>query len=256
MIKALVHRYSTDSAVSQSWTAGFIENKGEGRIFLLHGSPGVSKTYWIAEYTNRPLLSLTCGDLGNDETEVEKELSKWFTLAERWGAVMLLDEADVYTEKRMTTDLKRNSMVSVFLRCMDYYKGILFLTTNWVGTFDDAFVSRIHAEQERIWDNFFKKLRNERVDIYVRGGAKKYNGREIRNAFQTAVALADYEFAKAEDKKEGDTPMLTEIHFEKVCDMALQFKEYLNGVNDGLDESQRAALSRARARENYDTDLP
>lgn len=69
-------------------------------------------TECIAEYTGRPLLSLTCGDLGNDETQVEKELSKWFDLAERWGAVMLLDEADVYTEKRIIADLKRNSMVS------------------------------------------------------------------------------------------------------------------------------------------------
>jgi hypothetical protein len=66
----------------------------------------------IAEFTGRPLLSLTCGDLGNNETSVEEHLSKWFKLAERWGAVMLLDEADVYTEKRMVADLNRNSMVS------------------------------------------------------------------------------------------------------------------------------------------------
>lgn len=66
----------------------------------------------IAEYTGRALLSLTCGDIGTDELELENQLSKWFRLAEKWGAIMLIDEADVYLEKRQITDLKRNSLVS------------------------------------------------------------------------------------------------------------------------------------------------
>lgn len=55
VIKSLVQRYTiTDSAtpsgasrdkLSQPWTADFIKNKGDGQIFLLHGSPGVGKTY-------------------------------------------------------------------------------------------------------------------------------------------------------------------------------------------------------------------
>jgi hypothetical protein len=48
MIKALVYkytdaRYATDS--SQVWGADFIRNKGEGQVFLLHGGPGVGKTF-------------------------------------------------------------------------------------------------------------------------------------------------------------------------------------------------------------------
>ena len=35
-------------------------------------------------------------------------------------------------------------MVSVFLRILEDYSGILFLTTNKVGTVDEAFKSRIH----------------------------------------------------------------------------------------------------------------
>ena len=57
---------------------------------------------------------------------------------------MLLDEADVFLAKRKTEDIERNSIVSVFLRIMEYYKGLLFLTTNRVGTFDEAFKSRVH----------------------------------------------------------------------------------------------------------------
>src|SRR4051794_34474368 len=49
MIKALVNRYTnpddTTGKGNTPWTADFIANKGEGQIFLLHGSPGVGKTY-------------------------------------------------------------------------------------------------------------------------------------------------------------------------------------------------------------------
>jgi hypothetical protein len=151
---------------------------------------------------------------------METQLSKWFQLAEKWGAVMLIDEADVYLERRQVTDLKRNSLVAgkhtflytsnhhltnllVFLRCIEYYRGILFLTTNRVGQFDDAFISRIHviihyekltAEgQKKVWMQFFDKLDYDREDFKVTRRAKDYileesaisemewNGREIRN---------------------------------------------------------------------------
>jgi hypothetical protein len=32
------------------------------------------------------------------------------------------------------------------LRALEFYDGILFLTTNRVGSFDDAFISRIHVQ--------------------------------------------------------------------------------------------------------------
>lgn len=94
--------------------------------------------------------------------------------------------------------------VSVFLRIVEYYRGILFLTTNRVGQFDDAFISRIHTvihyenfsndEQDRIWKQFFNKLEKERrKDMRIDRSAWKYifenkdlrkiewNGRQIRN---------------------------------------------------------------------------
>jgi hypothetical protein len=92
--------------------------------------------------------------------------------------VVLLDEADVFLEQRTLQDLQRNALVSgndnrnyssspytrtnpglVFLRVLEYYdganlrhanashaliflQGILILTSNRVGTFDEAFKSR------------------------------------------------------------------------------------------------------------------
>ncbi|KAK6857300.1 hypothetical protein PG995_007487 [Apiospora arundinis] len=281
MIKALVFRYTDRSSEGDTsfapWAADFIENKGDGQIFLLHGSPGVGKTYYtngrnpecIAESTGRPLLSLTCGDIGNNEEKLESRLSKWFRLAEIWGAVMLLDEADVFLERRAMADLHRNSLVTVFLRSMEYYRGILFLTTNRVGYFDDAFISRIHvvlryenltnSDRLRIWNQFFEKLKRERGKfIEISREAKKYvlnspemtsvpwNGREIRNTFQTAVALAEYRFVRRETQEEGDKASLDWEDFEKVCRMTGAFKDYLQSVHQGADEFQRARNELAR----------
>ena len=49
---------------------------------------------------------------------MEEQLQSWFRLSEKWGAVMLIDEADVYLEKRQMTDLKRNSLVSGMSGCL------------------------------------------------------------------------------------------------------------------------------------------
>ena len=100
---------------------------------------------YLPEYTRRPLFQVTCGDIGESAAGVERKLEDHFQLAHRWGCVLLLDEADVFLEARSKTDLKRNAIVSVFLRVLEYYSGILFLTTNRVGAFDQAFRSRIHV---------------------------------------------------------------------------------------------------------------
>jgi SpoVK/Ycf46/Vps4 family AAA+-type ATPase len=77
--------------------------------------PGVGKTYTaeaIAELLGRPLLSLTVADIGTSETKVEVELLRWFSLAEAWRAVLLVDEADIFLERRQSRDLARNGLVS------------------------------------------------------------------------------------------------------------------------------------------------
>lgn len=157
----------------------------------------------MAEYTDRPLLALTPGDIGTEPETVESTLNKYFKLGEAWGAILLLDEADVYLEARSVKDLKRNSLVSVFLRALEYYQGILFLTTNRVGSFDEAFSSRIHTQlhygnlgapsRRAIWNNLFEKVQSEKPEVAVDYNVTQYvehnqqllelewNGRQIRN---------------------------------------------------------------------------
>ena len=75
---------------------------------------------------------------------LEERLSRIFQLAHHWNAVLLLDEADVYLEQRVRQDIMRNGLVAVFLRSLEYCKGIFFLTSNRLAEFDPAICSRIH----------------------------------------------------------------------------------------------------------------
>lgn len=64
--------------------------------------------------------------------DVEEKLTNYFELATAWDAVLLIDEADILLESRSLEagTLDRNAMVSVFLKILEYYEGILLLTTN------------------------------------------------------------------------------------------------------------------------------
>ncbi|KAJ5650644.1 ATPase AAA-type core [Penicillium longicatenatum] len=259
LIKAVCETFG--GTYTQAFSSDFIQGKGEGQILLLHGPPGTGKTLTaesVAEYTGRPLLSITAADLGHEPEPLEYNLLSFFRNARKWNAIVLLDEADVYLETRSPQDLRRNSIVSIFLRALDYFQGILFLTTNRVGSFDEAFMSRIHVQigydpldedsRKQIWDGYFKKLSKNHEDEgqeircsydakeFVRRSddlrALNWNGREIRNAFQTAVALACFQ-AKQEGK---DIPELTDDHLRQVVTMSHNFKSYLKAVR-GKEES-------------------
>jgi hypothetical protein len=71
----------------------------------------------VADYMKRPLLPLTCGDMGITASDVQENITKYFELGERWGAVILMDEADIYLEQRAPDQLERNSLVSGILLC-------------------------------------------------------------------------------------------------------------------------------------------
>lgn len=75
---------------------------------------------------------VSAGDLGTDSRYLEAELQKILDICHAWGAILLLDEADVFLEKRNMHDIHRNALVSIFLRQLEYFQGILFLTTNRV----------------------------------------------------------------------------------------------------------------------------
>jgi hypothetical protein len=151
-----------------------VKGKGSGLIILLHGPPGVGKTSTaecVADDTRRPLYPITCGDIGETASEVEANLQYNFQLAHKWGCVLLLDEADIFLARRTRTDLRHNAVTSVFLRSLEYYEGILFLTTNRVGVIDPAFKSRVQMflfypklsldVTYRLYEKFIKRAEDE-----------------------------------------------------------------------------------------------
>src|SRR4051812_31264977 len=93
--------------------------KGGGMILLLHGPPGCGKTLTaeaIAETLHRPLYSVSVGELGTDTATLETKLRDILDIASVWNSVILLDEADIFLDKRSDNDIERNSMVGIFLR--------------------------------------------------------------------------------------------------------------------------------------------
>ena len=124
-----------------------VAGKSGGTTVLCAGPPGVGKTLTAEVYSEiiqRPLYRVHSGQLGLNVTEMEKALKDTLTRAQRWGAVMLIDEADVYI-KRRDDNIASNAVVGVFLRVLEYFNGLLFLTTNRVDDIDEAIISRCIA---------------------------------------------------------------------------------------------------------------
>lgn len=183
-----------------------VQGKGRGIIMQLSGPPGVGKTMTaesVAEVMQVPLYAMSAGDLGSDANRVENNLKDILRMIPKWNAVLLLDEADVFMEARTATDLQRNELVSIFLRMLEYYEGILFLTTNRADEIDPAFESRIHVSlayqnldfnsRRHVWNQFLSRSANaevfsdEQLDDLA---AVELNGRQIKNMLKTAGLLA------------------------------------------------------------------
>ncbi|USI93080.1 AAA family ATPase [Rhodococcus pyridinivorans] len=142
--RELLDILTTDISV---FTGDIIDGKSAGNVILAKGRPGVGKTLTAevyAEVTGRPLYSIHSGSLGITAELVRKNLEVIFDRAKRWDAVLLLDEADVFVMER-GLDLAQNAIVAEFLRTLEYFDGLLFLTTNRVEGVDEAILARCAA---------------------------------------------------------------------------------------------------------------
>lgn len=218
-----------------------IDGKGRGLAILLHGPPGVGKTLTaeaVALATAKPLLFVSVAEFGNEPHMAEQKLLDMFADASRWDAVMVIDEADVFLEERIgTTDINRNALVSVLLRVLEYYDGIIILTTNRITSLDVAVQSRMHLaiqykdlneqQKKNIFMKFLDVIPGDRIrdrDIINRQldwicKRADLNGRQIRNIVSGAQALA-----KSEDEK------LSYDHLSVVYDATSDFVQSLKDL--------------------------
>jgi hypothetical protein len=159
----------------------FVPGKSGGTTILCQGAPGLGKTLTAeiyAEVVGKPLYRVHSGQLGTTAASVGATLSGILRRAVRWDAILLLDEADVYIRRR-DNDLEHNAIVAEFLRTLEYFNGLLFMTTNRSGDVDDAILSRCIATIEyripprqdaiRLWrllaEQFGAGLSEELIDL-------------------------------------------------------------------------------------------
>ena len=182
-----------------------VGGKEGGTIVLIEGLPGIGKTLTAevyAEKMHRPLYKVQSSQLGTSPSKVEEQLKEVLQRAERWGAILLIDEADVYVHER-GTDIDQNAIVGVFLRVLEYYRGVLFMTTNRGTSVDDAIISRTTArfeyempsveDQIKIWkvmneqnkvgltDHEISRIVNEQPNL---------SGRDIKNLLKLSMVAA------------------------------------------------------------------
>ncbi|KFY28793.1 hypothetical protein V491_00286, partial [Pseudogymnoascus sp. VKM F-3775] len=219
----------------------FVEGKGRGLIMLLYGPPGVGKTMTVeglSEHLKRPLYTVSAGNLSKDAKLLEAQLCEMFEVAEKWKALLLLDEADDFLCKR-SHDSNHNSLVSVILRKLEYYKGIMLLTTNRVRDFDEAVQSRIHVgikysplgvdTRKAIWRSFLEKAKTENGDAAYNDkqlnalAEHDLNGRQasIKNAVRSAYAIAS-----------SDGTHLCYSHLETVLEVGKEFENDFRGSGE------------------------
>lgn len=183
-------------------------------------------------------------------------------------------------------------MNAVFLRQLEYYSGILFLTTNIVGVIDEAFKSRIHVALEypavdeestlEIWSKMLQRIKrdNEKAEMKIlfdeaalmkfakrhyrkhRPNGTTWNGRQIRNAFQTAIGIGQYKRLEKIDEAaaQGIAPekssrhiRLTVASFETVAETTSDFERYITKTRG--DDRERAAMHQFR-RDDHSREPP
>ena len=213
--KALIRTLVKSHSRNNNGFDDFVKEKGKGLVGLFTGSPGVGKTLTaeaIAEDVRKPLYMLSSGELGDQPGLMDTKLKQIMELTEIWGAVLLIDEADVFLSQRDQTSMTRNACVSNFLRQLEYYQGILILTTNRKEHIDEAFKSRVHFchhyegldkdARMSIWQKFLQKAEanpSVKVSIDKKGyddlSLMPLNGRQIKNAMKMAQSMATEEQA-------------------------------------------------------------
>lgn len=183
-----------------------IGGKSGGVIVLLTGPPGTGKTLTAevyAESEGKPLYSVQASQLGIAIDKLEEKLRETLDRASEWGAVLLIDEADVYVHSR-GNDIIQNAIVGMFLRVLEYHSSIMFLTTNRADLVDDAIASRCVAridysypdlsDQVRIWEVLSKNdgvVLDSKVAQQFAERHPHLSGRDVKNLLKLSKMIAD-----------------------------------------------------------------
>ncbi len=181
-----------------------IEGKSGGTTILCMGAAGLGKTLTAEVYSEvagKPLYRVHSGQLGTSGESVEAALSTVLQRAARWDAILLMDEADVYIRRR-DNDLEHNAIVAEFLRTLEYFDGLLFMTTNRVDDVDEAILSRCIAviryetppreDAVRLWKSLSEQFQIDLSDQLIADLVRDFpysSGRDIKEMLKLTSRL-------------------------------------------------------------------
>ena len=133
-----------------------------------------------------------------------------------------------------------------------------------MGEFDEAFKSRIHISLYypkldrkstiKIWEMNITRIKRSNLNIDIEEDcilqfaedhwfsskqkpSQRWNGRQIKNAFQTAIALATWDYNDESDGKHLERPKLSDKHFDIVSQTSAHFDDYLSKTHQ-IDEDE------------------
>lgn len=205
VINPQIHDYVYDKLA-----LGSVCQKGRGAVVLLHGPPGTGKTMTaevLADRLQRPLIKIALSGISGGEN-LAARLRTAFARARRYNAILLLDEVDVFIRSRGGSHPIFDDNTSMFLRVLEYYDGILMMTTNLVKNIDEAVFSRVHlilefdkqtqADRKEIWKSMIppqilERMRGtefEHEKLFEELSTFEINGREIKTVIQNAICAA------------------------------------------------------------------
>lgn len=187
-------------------TGDIVEGKAAGNIILCKGKPGVGKTLTAEIYSEvceKPLYSVHAGVLGTTASTIAKNLREVLQRAQRWDCILLIDEADVFVAER-GTNVEQNAIVAEFLRTLESFRSLMFMTTNRPDDIDDAIVSRCAAViayslpdaglRSRIWkvmsDNFEAGLSDDLIAELVEA-FNMISSRDIKMLLRLTLRVAN-----------------------------------------------------------------
>ncbi|KAK1757003.1 P-loop containing nucleoside triphosphate hydrolase protein [Echria macrotheca] len=193
VLKTLVESHMESTARYDDLIVG----KGQCLVIILSGPPGTGKTLVaesLSEHMGCPLLRVDPNTIQPDTFLIIMKD------AAEWGSLVLFDEPDFLFENQESSTDRKNLLA--FLRQAEYFKGIIFLTTNLGRSIDPAVLSRaqIHItfpdlnepNRVRVWQNFIDRVPEDVGSLSAEDVARlatwRINGREIKNILNMAVS--------------------------------------------------------------------
>jgi hypothetical protein len=178
---------------------------------LFTGPSGTGKTLaasWLANRLGLPLYRVDLASVTSKYVgETEKNLSELLGRAEQEDVILLFDEADALFSKRTevkdANDRFANAQTNYLLQRIEYYGGVVLLTSNSKARFDAAFTRRLDMiidfplpgpeERRAIWLSHLGSFHSlSKGNINQLAAQCDLCGGYIRNVVLTAAVIAKH----------------------------------------------------------------